>query len=149
LLLAPQQQNEFRWSVNTDNHFHIKIRVFTQESGDDIVIIKNPSEDSRIDAFFKIAFEEDYQPLVSVYLEKVVKVMAKEEGVFILLSNTHSVSVIVEVSLEDEPTKIDPALLSKNEHLQVPTVKMQAMLAEMGVTESNRKWRYKWEWGFL
>lgn len=40
-------------------------------------------------------------------------------------------------------------MIAQNDHFKVPTVKMEAMLGEMRTTEANRKWQYKWEWGFL
>jgi hypothetical protein len=74
LQLASSQEHEFRWSTKTkQKELQLMVRIFTQESGDDIVIIKNPSEDSRIDLYSKSSLKEEYQILTSIYLLKVVK----------------------------------------------------------------------------
>jgi hypothetical protein len=105
------------------------VTIYTQESGDDIAYIKKHEEDNYLNISISTALFGSYNSLSKVYVKKYLQLGSfSGSELFIQLQNKFDLKVIVEVSLNGPPSRIDRFQVADNSLFSIAAKKIEAIL---------------------
>lgn len=144
LSIPPGGFHEFRYKIQSNPNPSISIKVFSQENGDDIVIIKDHNIENYLDILTSTSLSKTFTSVGKAYARKIARLGSYSGAeLFVRLESRFEMDIIVEVRLSGPPAQIDRFNVATNSHFSVPTKKLEAIKDEMKEFEDLNRFKFK------